>query len=290
MDGRRDPRQPVAGRRPRPCARGLLLALAVLVAPATAAPRPAAPDPLRVCADPNNLPFSNRRLEGFENRLAELLAAELDTTLEYTWWPQRRGFLRNTLYAGKCDVVMGVPSGYELILATRPYYRSTYVFLSRAADGPAVESFDDPVLRRVRIGVHLIGDDGANPPPAHALAKRGIVDNVAGYTVYGDYARDNPPARLVEAVAAGQVDVAVLWGPFAGYFAPRQDVELEIQPVSPMIDLPGLPFFFDISMGVRRGDTELKARLDDVIHRRRDDIRGILDAYGVPQPRGFRRR
>ena len=172
---------------------------------------------LRVCADPNNLPFSNEREEGFENRLAELLARELGAErVEYTWWAQRRGFFRNTLNAGLCDVVMGVPSSVELAATTRPYYRSTYVFVTRADRGLDIRSLDDEALRRVRVGVSIIGDDYANAPPAHALAQRGIVGNVVGFSVYGDYAQPNPPARIVEAVAAGDVDVAVVWGPLAG--------------------------------------------------------------------------
>src|SRR5581483_8068662 len=140
---------------------------------------------LRVCADPNNLPFSNQRLEGFENKIAGLLARDLNAEVEYTWWAQRRGFIRNTLKARACDVVMGVPSGFEMAQTTAPYYRSTYVFVYRQDSGLKVGSFDDPVLHKVKIGVQVIGDDGANAPPAHALSNRGIVGNVRGYTVYG---------------------------------------------------------------------------------------------------------
>ncbi|HEX8148556.1 MAG TPA: substrate-binding domain-containing protein [Pyrinomonadaceae bacterium] len=238
---------------------------------------------LRVCADPNNLPFSNERGEGFENRLAELLAADLHERLEYTWWAQRRGFFRNTLRAGACDVVLGVPSSFELAATTAPYYRSTYVFVYRRGGGISVRSFDDAVLRDVKVGVQLVGDDGANTPPAHALAARGVVNNVRGYTLYGDYREPNPPARIVEAVAKGEVDVAVAWGPLAGYFARRQRVALEVVPVSPQFDLPFLPFVYDISMGVRRGDEELRLKLDGFIERRRPEIERILDDYGVPR-------
>ena len=238
---------------------------------------------LRVCADPNNLPFSNERGEGFENKLAEMLAADLHEKLEYTWWAQRRGFFRNTLRAGACDVVLGVPSSFELAATTAPYYRSTYVFVYRKGKGLSVASFDDPVLRDVKVGVQLVGDDGANTPPAHALAARGIVQNVRGYTLYGDYRRPNPPARVVEAVAEGDVDVAVVWGPLAGYFARRQRVPLAVVPVSPQFDLPFLPFVYDISMGVRRGDDELRRQLDGFIERRRPEIERILDDYGVPR-------
>jgi quinoprotein dehydrogenase-associated probable ABC transporter substrate-binding protein len=241
---------------------------------------------LRVCADPNNLPFSNERGEGFENKLAEMLAEDLGERLEYTWWAQRRGFFRNTLSAGACDVVLGVPASFELAATTAPYYRSTYVFVYRKGGGIQVHSFDDAVLRDVKVGVQLVGDDGANTPPAHALSARGVVANVRGYTLYGDYARPNPPARIVEAVAAGEVDVAVAWGPLAGYFARRQRVPLEVVPVLPQFDLPFLPFVYDISMGVRRGDEGLRLKLEDFIERRRPEIERVLDDYGVPKVKG----
>lgn len=238
---------------------------------------------LRVCADPNNLPFSNRRLQGFENELASLIAGEMDATVRYTWWAQRRGFIRNTLNAGTCDVVMGVPSSFELALVTRPYYRSTYVFLARRDRRLEVRSFDDPILRDLKIGVQIIGDDYANAPPAHAFSRRGIVGNLIGYTVYGDYREDSPPARIVRGVAAGEVDLAVVWGPLAGYFAPRQPVPLEMTPVFPQIDLPFLPFVYDISMAVRRSDPALKDELDGILERKQPEIDVLLDRYGVPR-------
>ena len=241
------------------------------------------PGVLRVCADPNNLPFSNERGEGFENKIAELLAEDLHEKLEYTWWAQRRGFIRNTLKAGACDVVVGVPASFELAATTAPYYRSSYVFVYRKDKKLSVNSFDDPALRRLKIGVQMIGDDGANSPPAHALAARGVVENVRGYTVYGDYAQPNPPARIIDAVAKGDVDVAVAWGPLAGYFARRERVPLAVVPVSPQIDLPFLPFVFDISMGLRRGDDALRQQLEDFLERRRPEIEKILDEYGVPR-------
>jgi mxaJ protein len=238
---------------------------------------------LRVCADPNNLPFSNQRLQGFENEIAALVARDLHATVRYTWWAQRRGFIRNTLNAGTCDVVMGVPSSFDMALVTRPYYRSTYVFLSRRSRRLGIRSFDDPALQKLKIGVQIIGDDYANSPPAHAFAKRGIVGNLIGYTVYGDYAEDSPPARIVRAVAAGEVDLAVVWGPLAGYFAPRQQVPLDLVPVAPQIDLPFLPFVYDISMAVRRRDPQFQEELDAILEKRRPEIDAILDRFGVPR-------
>jgi mxaJ protein len=260
------------------------VSLAVTVACAgKSSATPVAPRELRVCADPNNLPYSNRKLEGFENRLAEMVARDLHATVRYTWWPQHRGFIRNTLKAGTCDVLMGLPSSVELAWTTHSYYRSTYVFVSRRDRGIAVHSFDDPALRKLRIGVQMIGDDGTNSPPAHALANRGVVRNVAGYSVYADYSQPNPPARIVEAVARGDVDVAVVWGPLAGYFAPRQGVPLALVPVSPQIDRPFLPFVFDVSMATRRGDDQRHAALESFIERRQPEIDALLNRYGIPR-------
>ena len=241
------------------------------------------PGVLRVCADPNNLPFSNQRSEGFENKIAELLAHDLGERVEYTWWAQRRGFFRNTLKAGICDVVIGLPSGFEMALTTKPYYRSTYVFLYRKDRGLKINSLDDPRLKSLKIGVQIIGDDHSNVPPAHALTRRNIVTNVKGYTLYGDYSRQNPPARIVDAVANRDVDVAIVWGPLAGYFARGSRVALEVVPVSPQIDQPFLPFVFDISMGVRREDQDLKDQLEQFLEKRRAEIDQILENYKVPR-------
>ena len=253
---------------------------AMLAAGVASTSHASAPPPLRVCADPNNLPFSNEAREGFENRLADLIAAELGTTVEYTWWAQRRGFVRSTLSENRCDVVLGVPAQVEMLRTTSPYYRSTYVFVTRASDSLELRSLDDPRLRTLRIGVQLIGDDGANTPPSHALASRGITDNVVGYTVYGDYAQPNPPARIIEALARGDIDVALAWGPMAAYFAARQNVALTVTAIPPE---PPQPFQFDIAMGVRRGDDERLRALEAIVVRRRGRIDAILEEYGVPR-------
>jgi mxaJ protein len=238
---------------------------------------------LRVCADPNNLPFSNQQLEGFENKLADIVASETKDKLEYTWWAQRRGFFRNTLKAGDCDLVMGVPAGFEMAATTKPYYRSSYVFITRKDRNLDIRSFDDPLLRKLKIGVQMVGDDFSNTPPAHALSRRNIIQNVRGYTLYGDYSQPNPPARIIDAVAAKEVDVAIAWGPLAGYFARKSKVPLKVVPVSPEVDQPFLPFVYDISMGVRRGDQELKEQLEQILDKRRADIDRLLEQYGVPR-------
>jgi len=219
----------------------------------------------RVCADPNNLPFSNRNQEGFENKIADVLARELGQHVVYTWWPQRRGFLRNTLQAGLCDVVMGVPAGYDPVLTTSPYYRSTYVFVYRKNAGYQIAAFDDPPLRTLKIGVHLIGDDYVNSPPAHLLSTKGIVENVVGYSVYGDYGEDSPPGKIIAAAATGEIDVAIVWGPIAGYFAKKQKEPLTIVPVPSDVTSPSLPFSYNIAMGVRKGNEELRKKLDRLL-------------------------
>jgi mxaJ protein len=257
-----------------------VLALAMLVAIGSAP----APTPLRICSDPNNLPFSNERREGFENRIAELLARERKQPLEYIWRAQRRGFFRSTLNAGLCDVVIGAPADIALAATTQPYYRSSYVFVTRAAHGARVHSLNDQSLRRLRIGVQLIGDDGANAPPAHALSRRGIVENVVGYTVYGDYRTNSPPSRIVAAVARGEVDVAAVWGPLAGFYAPLQAVPLSLQRMADRDD-DGFPLAFDISMAVRRGDPGRLAQLNQFITLRQPEIDRILESYRVPRTR-----
>jgi len=237
---------------------------------------------LRVCADPNNLPFSNERGEGFENKVAELIADELGATLSYTWWAQRRGFIRNTLNTGSCDLVTGTTNGIEMLRTTLPYYRSGYTFVTRQ-DGPKVSSLDDPILHNLRIGIQLVGEDGANPPPSEALARRGIVDNVRGYLVYGDYREQNPAAAIMDAVAKGEIDVAIVWGPVAGYFAGRESVPLKVALVTPQNDGPRVPMVFDINMGVRRDDPTLRDEINAALSKLRPKIDAVLANYGVPR-------
>jgi mxaJ protein len=236
---------------------------------------------LRVCADPNNLPFSNDKREGFENKLVDLVAKDLGAAVAYTWWAQRRGNVRETLNDGKCDLIPGVGSSLETLATTRPYYRSTYVAVTRADRGLDIASFDDPRLETLRIGVSMIGDDFNNTPPAHALAKRGIVDNVRGYMVYGDYAKPAPQADIVSAVASGEVDVAFVWGPVAGYFATRSPVPLKVGPLPPF-DGPQLPMVFDVSMGTRKEDRALREEVEGVLARHSAEVEALLSAYGVP--------
>lgn len=269
----------------------------VAVAPATAVAAVAATTPdearsaaLRVCADPSNLPFSNERGEGYENRIAQVLADELQRPVAYTWNLQRRSFLRRTLHAGRCDVVIGTPVGLEGVLQTRPYYASTYVFVTaRSAAAGASEGtrhpagFDDPVLARWRIGLQALGAEGSNTPPASALARRGLAARVVGYPMWAEEAVESPIARIVDDVAAGRLETAVVWGPIGGYFAQRHREAVEVQPVTGDPAQPGLAFRYAMAVGVRRGEHALRDALQGALDRRREEIDRILDAYDVPR-------
>jgi mxaJ protein len=254
----------------------LLCGLGLGAASADAEPR----RELRVCADPNNLPYSDERGGGFENQVARLLASDLGAELRYTWWAQRRGALRNTLKAGLCDVVIGVPTSLDSLATTKPYYTSSYVFLSKASRGLDIRSFDDPRLRQLRVGVQLVGDDYANTPPVHALSRRGISDNVRGYSVLGDYANEIPAASIVKALEQDEIDIALVWGPLAGYFARDRARGLRLI-ATPDRDGP-LPMHFAIGMGTRHQERELRAKLETFIVRRQGELRSLLERYGVP--------
>ena len=247
----------------------LLAAFALPVVPAFAQ----SPS-LRVCGDPDNLPFSNERLEGFENRIAAVVAAELGATPAYAWWPHQRGLVRNTIDAGTCDVIFGIPEGLDFVLWTRPYYRSAYVMAYRADRGYDLPSLDAPELQRLRIGVHV------NTPPEESLARRGLLDNISTYSLFFDPRGDRDrPRKLLDDLVAGAVDVAVAWGPLAGYAAATSDAPIELVTLE---DEPGVPLSFDISMGVAKGNEDLKGRLEAAIDRRQAEILAILEEYGVP--------
>lgn len=235
---------------------------------------------LRVCSDPNNLPFSNQAGQGFENRIADLVAHDLGDRVEYVYALQNARFVKHTINKGTCDLMMGVSAGMDEVDTTIPYYASTYVFVSRSADRLGLSSLSDPRLRTLRIGVHLIGDDSA--PPELALGEEGIVDNVRGYLIYGNFAEPNPPARLIEAVEKGDVDIAAVWGPLAGYFARTSPVSLEVTPISDTEKFRPIAFAYAISMGVHEGNTALRKQLNQIITREQPTIHEILSSYGVP--------
>lgn len=246
-----------------------------------AAPPPEPPrTALRVCADPDNLPYSHSDGSGFENRIAQLVAQDFGLPLEYAWLPDRRGFVRKTMGAGLCDLIVGVPAEFERTLNTKPYYRSSYVLVEPAAHGAPPADFTDPRLRRWRIGVQLVGDDLATTPPGHALARAGALDNVVGYPIPGE---QPAAARIVQALARGELDAAFVWGPQAGYYARQAGVPLRLRYLPPPATLRQQPFAFAIAMGVRRGDRALRDRLDDFIARRQPELDRILADYGVPR-------
>jgi mxaJ protein len=233
---------------------------------------------LRVCGDPNNLPFSNEKLEGIENKIADVIAGDLGMTVTYTWWPHQRGVVKRVLNTGRCDVMLGIPKGYDPVLWTKPYYRTGYVIAYRKDRGLKVRSLDDPQLQKLKIGVQV------NTPPHDALGQRGISgDNVIGYQLMFDsnFHAEDYPGKLVEDLIAGQVDVALVWGPIAGYFAKKKSAAIEIVLLE---DRPESVdrFAFDISMGVKKNNKELKGKLEEALARKHDEIRHILEDFGVP--------
>jgi mxaJ protein len=232
---------------------------------------------LRVCGDPNNMPFSNEKLEGIENKIAEVVAKDLGETVTYFWWPHQRGVVKRVLNAKHCDVMLGIPKGYDLVTWTRPYYRTGYVMVYRKDRKLKLRSLDDPALKTLKIGVQV------NTPPHDALGRRGIADNVVGYQLMFDsnFHAEDYPGKVVEDVLAGTVDVGMVWGPIAGYFAKKKGAPLEIVPIDDPADT-GLPFAFDIAMGVRKGDKQLKEQLEGALARRHDEIEHVLADFGVP--------
>lgn len=242
---------------------------------------------LRVCEDPNNLPFSNRAGEGFENKIAELLARELGWTLEYTWFPQRMGFIRNTLRARdpashrfKCDLVMGVPAEFELASTTKPYYRSTYALVY--VKGKGLDSVTAPEgllklapqkLKSLKLG--LFGQS----PAADWLLKHGLFGQAVSYQPQSGDPERYPGEIIEKDLVAGKVDVAFVWGPIAGYFAKKGPAELAVVPFEPSAEIQ---FDFRIAMGVRFGEREWKERIERLIEANRLRIQAILAAYGVP--------
>ena len=231
---------------------------------------------LVVCADPDDMPFSHQDGSGFENRIAELVAQDLRARLVYRWQPLRRGVVRKTLRARLCDVLMGVPADPAGTATSIPYYRSTYVFVTRTDWGAPVSSFDDMRIRASRIGVPLIGTDNAAVPPASALARRGIVENVEGFPVYGAL----PVAqRIIDALANGQVDIAVAWGPAAAYYARRASVRIDVAPAP---DETLSRESFAIAIAVRDDASDLRDAINTALRRERSRIDAVLTEYDVP--------
>jgi quinoprotein dehydrogenase-associated probable ABC transporter substrate-binding protein len=244
--------------------------------------RPNIPKPgvLRVCADPDNMPLSNQKGEGFEQKIAELIAKEWNAKVEYAWWPVRRGFFARALNGRYCDVAIQAPSEFDMAGVTKPYFRSGYVFVTRKDSGLDIKSLADPRLKKLKIGVNLLNSDAENTPPAMALSRYGVVGNLVGFSTF--YTETERPEDIVKAVAKKDIDIAIVWGPLAGYFVKSSSVPLTLVPLAERDSLSDTPFRFNIGMGVRRRDRDLRDSLQAVINQRGPEIQAILKQYGVP--------
>jgi quinoprotein dehydrogenase-associated probable ABC transporter substrate-binding protein len=232
------------------------------------------PKVLRVCADPRSMPFSNEAHQGFEDKLAELFAAKLGKTVDYTYYPRAIGFVRNTLNAFKCDVVMGDAQGDDLVQTTNPYYHAFYALVVRSGAGlDDVKSLEDPRLKGRHIGVI------AGTPPATIMARDGLIGDARPFPLMVDTRVDAPSKAMIDEIVAGTLDAGVLWGPIGGYYAKHASKPLT---VIPLVHEQGVPMDFRISMGVRRSDQDWKRTLNRLISQNQDEINQILISYGVP--------
>jgi quinoprotein dehydrogenase-associated probable ABC transporter substrate-binding protein len=230
---------------------------------------------LRVCADPANMPFSNQKGEGFENKIANIIGEELGIPVEYTWFPQAVGFTRNTLLAKRCDVIIGTGQGDELVLNTNHLYRSAYALIYKPNSGlDGVDSLFDPRLKDKRVGVVIAS------PPADLVNKAGLMGKARPYRMMVDRRFDSPGEEMVKDIRSGEIDAGVLWGPMAGYFANQGGEKLTVVPL--VKDAKSGRMEFRITMGVRQGDDLWKRQLNDVIRKRQADIDRVLLEYGVP--------
>lgn len=229
---------------------------------------------LRVCADPADLPYSDQKLEGFENKIAAMIGEELSVPVTYTWFPQVVGFVRNTLGAGRCDVIMGTAVGDELVQTTTPYYYTGYMFVARSDSGLIFTNFDDPKLRDLHIGV--VG----GTPPSDLLVRHGLMANARPYQLQIDTRLGTETRQMVLDIADKKIDAGLLWGPIAGYYIhhdnlPLTMVMLHTEPQSPRME-------YHIAMGIRHNEPDWRRRLNAIIGKRRNDIMAILRDYGVP--------
>ncbi|GLI91064.1 hypothetical protein LMG27198_00560 [Methylocystis echinoides] len=234
------------------------------------------PRVLRVCADPNNLPFSNQKGEGFENKIAELLAQKLHKELAYAFYPGASGFVRNTLNAHLCDVILGMPQGNDLVQPTNPYYRTTYAIVTReGSELDGVTTLDDPRLKDKPRRIGLV----ANTPPGNILAKIGLMGSVKPYALMVDTRIESSSAAMIHDLESGDIDVALLWGPIAGYYAKHSNAKLH---VTPLPETPGTRMAFRIAFGVRNSDQNWKRELNTLLAQNKTEIDRILADYGVP--------
>lgn len=256
--------------------RALALALAVLGggAGAQTVPDLVSTTAFRVCSDPAAWPASTEDGSGYENRIAELLAGELGRPVEYVWYPMSTGFIRNTLNAAECDVVIGYAQDAEVVLNTNHYMTSTHVMVT-AADRPLAEvtELSDPRLAEARIGVV------AGTPPATHLARLGLLRNIKSYELFADRRHDSPPDQMIADLEAGEIDVALMWGPIAGPMVKQQHPTLT---AIPLLETGSPPLSYRITMGVRQGEDAWKRELNSLIRRHQEEIDAILRESGVP--------
>jgi len=229
---------------------------------------------LRVCADPHNLPFSNEAREGFENRIAEIIGADLELPVTYVWFPQVTGFVRNTLRARECDLVMGTVTGDGIMDSTNPYYHTGYMIVTRTADGITARSVGDPALAAKKFGVI------AATPPTDLLVRHHLMDQVKPYSLRVDTRISNPPRAMLQDLVDGVIDVALIWGPPAGYAIKREQLPLTANPIEPEPNAPRLDY--RIAMGVRANEPEWRRRINQAIGKHKTEIAGVLANFGVP--------
>jgi quinoprotein dehydrogenase-associated probable ABC transporter substrate-binding protein len=233
------------------------------------------PKVLRVCADPRNLPFSNQKGEGFENKLAELFAAKLQKKLDYMYFPQATGFVRMTLGAHRCDVIMGFPQGDDLVQGTNPYYRTAYALVAKPGSGlDDVLELNDTRLKSKHIGIV------AGTPPATNMAVNGLMMNAKPYPLMIDTRYDSSAEAMIDDLNKGIIDAAVLWGPMAGFYARKSDPPLHVTPL--VHEKTGPQLVYRIGMGVRQADQNWKRLLNRLIQENQPEINRILLEYGVP--------
>jgi mxaJ protein len=258
------------------------VALCLSQAAAEEANAPAANPAFVVCADPANPPYSNKAGEGFENKIAALIAADMRVELSYFWFVAHKSFLRRTLLDGLCDAVISLPLGLPSVETTRPYFTSSFVAVTRANDARRFTSFDDSWLREARIGLPLVGHEGATTPPALSLSARGINEHITPFPMWSEEGDADPQGKIIQAVADGSIDVAFVWGPFAGHFAKPFGEALRVAPIVGDPKNPELAFAFPMAIGVRKSNADFRDRLQEALDRHGPEIEAILHDAGVP--------
>ena len=250
--------------------------LAALLGAGSADAQPVGGASLRVCADPNNMPFSNEKGEGFENKLAELIAQKLDARLEYSWFAEATGYVPNTMGREACDLVMGYAQGTGLIEDTNPYYHTSYVLIYRQDDASlqGIDRLSDPRLKGKRIGLF------ARTPPASILAMNGLVANAKPFEINADDSASQVTMTMIDELASGDLDAALLWGPVAGYYAERASVPLKLVPL--VKENAGPSTIYGITMGLRPNEPQWKHTINKLIVENQSEIYLLLQGYNVP--------